>query len=181
MVKGVNEITYIKRNCIMFNSYCKNGNVVLSNLYDKCIIKFEDKTFHSSEQLYFYLLLDGSDEGRNKIMSCKTAKECKKFGRRYLKKMGWDDNEETCQRTKVQALRLAIGLKMRYCKEFRELVMNSDDKKIVEYAWWGDDDYGCVDLDENNKYNYYKGEVKGRNICGRLIMEWRKKYREHLN
>lgn len=181
MVIGVNEITYVKRDCILFNSYCKNENVVLSNLYDKCCIKFGGETFHSSEQLFFYLLLLGNDEGRNKVMSCKTAKECKKIGSRYLKKMGWDDNDETCQRAEVQALRLAIGQKMKYCKEFRELVLNSGDKKIVEYAWWGDNDYGCVDLDIDNKYSYYKGEVRGRNICGRLISEWRNKYRKTMN
>lgn len=181
MVNGINEITYVKKNCVMFNSYCRNENVVLSNLYDKCNIKFEGMTFHSSEQLFFYLLLEDCEEGRNKIMSCQTAKECKKIGSRYLKKMGWDDSNEVCQRAEVQALRFAIGLKMRYCEEFRNLVLNSGNKKIVEYAWWGDNDYGVVDLDEKNKFNYYKGEVRGRNICGRLIMEWRKKYREHLN
>lgn len=178
MVKGINEITYVKKDCILFNSYCKNENVVLSNHYDKCNIKFGNETFHSSEQLFFYLLLMGCEEGRNKVMSCKNAKDCLKVGRKYLKSIGWDDNDEACQKAEVQALRIAIRQKMKYCKEFRELVLGSGDKKIVEYAWWGDNDYGCVDLDIDNKYSYYRGEVRGRNICGRLIGECRKWWRD---
>lgn len=176
MVNGIDVKHYNKRDCVLFNSYCRNKNVVLSNLYDKCRIDYCGLVFHSSEQLFFWLLLDGNEKARSKIMQCDTAKDCKKKAKYYLERNGWNKNSEECQRAEVQALRVAIGEKMRCCKEFRELVMTSSNKKIVEYAWWGDDKYGCVDADVKNMYSWYSGILIGQNICGRLIMEWRKKY-----
>ena len=178
MVKGVNVREYVKRDCVLFNSYCKGENVVLSNHYDKCVIDYQGVIFHSSEQLFFWILLEGDDVGREKVMECKTAKECLKKGRYYLNKRGWDKDSEEVQKADLQALRVAIGEKMRCCKEFRDVVMKSGDKKIVEYSWWVKEaDYGCKDVDESLKYDWYRGVVRGQNICGRLIMEWREKYR----
>ena len=34
------------------------------------------------------------------------------------------------------------------------------------------DTFGCVDVDMENKGNWYKGVVRGQNVCGKLIMEW---------
>ena len=180
MVKGINVITYSKRDSILFNSYCRNGNVVLSNHYDKCKIDYEGLIFHSSEQIFFWILLEGNEEGREKVMEAPTAKECLKVGRKYLKKKGWDKDSEEVQLAELNALRVAIGEKMRCCEEFRNLVLSSGDKKIVEYSWWTKDpDYGCADVDERYKYDWVNGYVYGQNVCGRLIMEWRKKYREN--
>ena len=182
MVIGINNCIYNKRDVILFNSYCKNKNVVLSNLYDKCSIDYQGLTFHSSEQIFFWLLLEGNDEARAKLMECQTAKECKKLGSRYLKKMKWDDTQEWAQKAELNALRIAIGEKMRCCKEFRDLVLSSGNKKLVEYAWWDKKgEYGCYDVDPDNKYNWYRGEVVGQNICGRLLMEWRKKWNKQEN
>lgn len=182
MVEGINICTYNKRDVILFNSYCKNQNVVLSNLYDKCHIDYQGLVFHSSEQLFFWQLLDGNEEARTKVMEAQTAKECKKIGSRYLKKMGWDDTQPQVQRAELQALRVAIGEKMRCCKEFRDFVLKSGDKKLVEYAWWDKmGEYGCYDVDPANKYSWYTGQVVGQNIAGRLIMEWRKKWNNNEN
>ena len=175
MIQDVNVCTYNKCDSILFNSYCKNRNVVLSNLYDKCHIDYQGEVFHSSEQLFFWLLLEGNEKGRKRILECETAKKCKISGKYYLKKMGWDDTKPEVQRAELQALRIAIGEKMRCCDEFREIILSSN-KRIVEYAWWGDDEYGCIDLDPKYTGNWYKGQVRGQNISGRLIMEWRKKY-----
>lgn len=88
MVEGINVCTYNKSDVILFNSYCKNQHVVLSNLYDKCRIDYQGLVFHSSEQLFFWQLLDGNEEARTKVMEAQTPKECKKIGSKYLKKMG---------------------------------------------------------------------------------------------
>lgn len=176
MVNGVNVIEYDKKDCITFNSYRKGKYQVLSNLYDKCKIPFDGYIFHSSEQIFFYLLLEDCDEGRKKVMFTPSAKESKKKGSYYLKKRGWDDSKEECQRAEVQALRAAIGLKMKFCEEFRNVVLETD-KKIVEYAPWNDAVYGTVDVDEKYKWNYNEGIVRGQNICGRIIQQWRKWYR----
>ena len=132
MVKGINEITYSKKDSILFNSYCPTEYVVFSNHYDKCRIDYEGLIFHSSEQLFFWILLEGNEVGREKVMACPTAKECLKKGRYYLRKKGWDKDSEEVQRAELNALRVAIGEKMRCCEEFRNLVLSSGDKKIVE-------------------------------------------------
>ena len=69
----------------------------------------------------------------------------------------------------VPLLRLAIRVKYNCCEEFKEFLDNHPNTPIVEYAWWGDTTYGCMDEDENLKYNWYKGVVKGKNVCGRII------------
>lgn len=179
MVIGVNVREYVKKDCVLFNSYCDGENVVLSNHYDKCVIDYQGVIFHSSEQLFFWILLEEDEVGRKKVMECETAKECLKKGRYYWGKKKKKMDIEEVQRKEVQALRLAIGEKMRCCKEFRDIVMKSGNKRIVEYSWWekGDADYGCKDVDERYKYDWDRGVVRGQNICGRLIMEWREKYR----
>lgn len=182
MVTGVNVRNYKKRDVVLFNSYSKKENVVLSNHYDKCQIDYSGLVFHSSEQLFFWILLEGHEEERTKIMKCETAKECKRLGDKILKDLEWDDSQESVQRAEVNALRVAIGEKMRCCKEFRDFVLNSGNKKLVEYAWWDKKgDYGCYDVDPANKYNWYRGEVVGQNICGRIIMQWRKKWNNKEN
>ena len=175
MIENVNVLTYNKSDVILFNSHAEDENVILSNLYDKCVIDYDGEIFHSSEQLFFWLLLEGNEKGRKRILNCETAKKANASGKYYLHKDKWDDTNPEVQKKEVQALRIAIGEKMRCCSEFRNIVLGTN-KKIVEYAWWGDDGYGCVDLDPRNKYNWTRGQVRGQNICGRLIMEWRKKY-----
>ena len=179
MMNGIDIKEYEKKDSILFNSYSKLNTRVLSNLYP-CELFYNGLRFHSSEQLYFWLLLDGNDLGREIVMSAKDAKEAKKIGGKILKECGWSGKIEECQRLKVQALRVAIGVKMECCDEFRDLVLLSGDKKIVEYAWWGDNTFGCVDVNMENKGNWYNGVVRGQNVCGRLIMEWRKKWRARL-
>ena len=179
MMNGIDIKMYEKKDSILFNSYSKLNTKVLSNMYP-CEIWYEGIRFHSSEQLYFWLLLDGYPLGRELVMGAKDAKEAKKIGGKMLKGWGWSSKDESRQKASVQALRTAIGAKMAWCSEFRDVVLNSGDKKIVEYAWWGDKTFGCVDVDMENKGNWYKGAVMGQNVCGRLIMEWRKKWRARM-
>ena len=179
MNNKISNNLYEKKDSILFNSYSRTETKVLSNLYP-CEIKYINMTFNSSEQLYFWLMLDGFHLDRDDLMHAANAKEAKRIGGKVLKGMGWSEDSEYWQRRSVEALRIAIGRKMECCSEFRDLVLNSGDKKIVEYAWWGDSLFGCVDVDANNKYDWYKGAVVGRNVCGRLIMEWRKKWRARI-
>ena len=175
MMNGIDIKMYEKKDSILFNSHSKLNTRVLSNFYP-CKIKYKGIIFNSSEQLYYWLLLEGNDLARVLILDCEDARKVKVFGKKILKEMGWDKSNEDCQRAEVQALRIAIGAKMECCEEFRVLVMTSGSKKIVEYAWWGDDEWGCVDVDERYKYDWNNGVLRGQNICGRLIMEWRKKW-----
>ena len=69
----------------------------------------------------------------------------------------------------VQLLRLAIRVKYNCCREFKAFLDNHPNDYIVEYAWWGDNEYGCVDEKSSLKYDWTQGSVIGKNVCGRII------------
>lgn len=164
MVKSINEIRYEKSGVILFNSYSKIGTEVLSNLH-VCRLEYEGRIFHSSEQLFYWLKFYGYPEYQEGLMKCETPKEVKKKGERYMKKLGIADDIYR----DVQLLRLAIRVKYNCCKEFKAFLDNHPNDYIVEYAWWGDNEYGCVDEERNLKYDWKQGIVRGKNVCGRII------------
>lgn len=168
MSSRINTLRYNKSECILFNSYSRTMTEVLSN-HHICDLKYEDKTFNSSEQLFFWLRLYGYSEYQNVILQITSPKEVKTKGAQLIKRLKIGDDIVR----DVQLLRLAIRVKYNYCIEFREFLLAHPNTDIVEYAWWGDDLYGCVDEDINLKYNPKEGFVIGKNVCGRLLSEIR--------
>ena len=164
MVKSINEIRYEKSGVILFNSYSKTETEVLSNLH-LCRLTYDGQVFNSSEQLFFWLRLTGYPEHQEKLMQCSTPKDVKRTGEKFMKKLGIADDIYR----DVQLLRLAIRVKYNCCKEFKVFLDNHPNIPIVEYAWWGDNEYGCVDEDKMLKYNWEQGSVIGKNVCGRII------------
>lgn len=168
-IDEIKAVTYKKSEVILFNSYSKTDSVVLSNHYP-CKIEFGGYTFNSSEQLFFCLLLSEHPKAQKSIMACNDAKEVKTKGEGFIKRKGIKEDGKKC----IDYLRFAIRLKYKCCSEFREFLKKNPDKRIVEYAPWGDDGYGAVDVDIRNKWNWYQGEVRGQNVCGRIISGIRK-------
>ena len=164
MVKSINEIRYEKSGVILFNSYSKTETEVLSNLH-LCRLTYDGQVFNSSEQLFFWLRLTGYPEYQEKLMQCDTPKETKKMGERFMKKLGIVDDIYR----DVQLLRLAIRVKYNCCKEFKSFLDRHPNNYYVEYAWWGDSTYGCVDEECCLKSNWNQGIVRGKNVCGRII------------
>lgn len=164
MVKSINEIRYEKSGVILFNSYSTIGTEVLSNLH-LCRMEYEGEVFHSSEQLFYWLRLTGYPEHQEALLQCPTPKETKKMGEKFMNKLGIADDIYR----DVQLLRLAIRVKYNCCREFKAFLDNHPNDYIVEYAWWGDNEYGCVDEERNLKYNWKQGIVRGKNVCGRII------------
>ena len=164
MVKSINEIRYEKSGVILFNSYSTIGTEVLSNLH-LCRMEYEGKVFHSSEQLFYWLRLTGYPEHQEALLQCSTPKETKKMGEKFMEKLGIADDIYR----DVQLLRLAIRVKYNCCREFKAFLDNHPNDYIVEYAWWGDNEYGCVDEERNLKYDWKQGIVRGKNVCGRII------------
>ena len=164
MAKLINEIRYEKSGVILFNSYSKIGTEVLSNLH-LCRMQYEGKVFHSSEQLFYWLRLTGYPEHQEALLQCPTPKETKNMGDKFMKKLGIADDIYR----DVQLLRLAIRVKYNCCREFKAFLDNHPNDYIVEYAWWGDTTYGCIDENADLKYNWKEGFVRGRNVCGRII------------
>ena len=164
MSKEIKEIRYEKSKSVLFNSYSRIGTEVLSNLH-RCRMEFEGKVFNSSEQLFYWLRLYGYMEYQEELLRCETQKEVKKKGTEYMKRLGIVDDIER----DVQLLRLAIRVKYNCCVEFKKFLDNHPNTSFVEYAWWGDTTYGCIDEDSRLKYDWSKGAVRGKNICGRII------------
>ena len=164
MSETIKEFRYEKSGVILFNSYSKIGTEVLSNLH-LCRMEYEGKVFHSSEQLFYWLRLTGYPEHQEALLQCSTPKETKVMGDKFMKKLGIADEVYR----DVQLLRLAIRVKYNCCREFKAFLDNHPDIPIVEYAWWGDGEYGCVDEKSSLKYDWTQGSVIGKNVCGRII------------
>ena len=163
-INEINEVVYEKSKSVMFNSYNRIGTEVLSNLHI-CRLEYDGKVFNSSEQLFWWGRLSGYAEYQEELLRCKTPKEVKKKGTSFIKKLGIVDDIKR----DVQMLRLAIQVKYNCCEEFKKLIDKHPDKHFVEYAWWGDTTYGCIDENADLKYNWKEGFVRGRNVCGRII------------
>lgn len=164
MSKEIKEVRYEKDKVILFNSYSRIGTEVLSNLHI-CRLEYDGKVFNSSEQLFYWLRLYGYVEYQEELLRCETPKDVKKKGSEYMKKLGIVEDLER----DVQLLRLAIRVKYNCCDEFRKFLDNNHNIPIVEYAWWGDTTFGCVDEDSRLKYDWSRGAVRGKNVCGRII------------
>ncbi len=164
MIENIKEFRYEKSGVILFNSYSKTETEVLSNLH-LCRLTYDGQVFNSSEQLFFWLRLTGYPEYQEKLLQCSTPKETKKMGDRFIKKLGITGDIYR----DVQLLRLAIRVKYNCCKEFRVFLNKHPNNFYVEYAWWGDTTYGCVDEDLGLKYDWTQGSVIGKNVCGRII------------
>ncbi len=107
-------------------------------------------------------------------MECKDPKAAKALN----KELKAQYNKKQDPERDIPCLRIAICVKYLQCPEFRNFLLTHPDKPLVEYAWWKDYIYGCVDVDENFKYNLKVGQVTGKNVCGRLINEIRREGRK---
>lgn len=170
MFSGITECNYEKKDVILFNSYAKGEVECLSNLH-VCRLVYEGLEFNSSEQLFFWLRLSSSPKHQEMLMKCNTPQQVKTRGSGYLKTIKYQSRPED----DIPLLRLALQVKFNQCYEFRNFITRHSNSRFVEYAWWGDDTWGAVDIDATLKYDWYKGVVRGRNICGRLITELAKK------
>ena len=111
--------------------------------------------------IIFYF--NGHKDVQAKILKCNgingnfQAKTlCKKYEEELL------GNVEN--KVKYDILFKCIKLKAEQCELFRKLLIESKGKYLVEWAWWGDKEFGCVLED---------GVFRGKNACGRLMMKVR--------
>ena len=141
-------------NVITFNSM-KNGYGVFSNFYP-CQLEHNAVGFHSSEQMYYYLITTQNPDLQKRIMRQRSAYQVKLMHIPYgLRDKGHNRNE---------VMRLCLKTKFEQCSLFRDVLLDTADKTLIEYATWWDLYWGCYMKD-----NYYFG----CNALGRLLMELR--------
>ena len=169
-------------NSIFFNS--KFGEKVLSNMYP-CKLTYKGETFNSVEQMFHVLLYRDLID---KTMQCKTSFECKEVYKTYVldkkETKGKFESDEDYEKREKQRLmdeyrliHLCHQVKFQQFKPFRDIIINSGDKDIVEWCYWIYDKR----IDTFGTYrDKEKGLFVGGNICGRSMMEVRRKYREGI-
>lgn len=171
-MEEIKTITYDKRDVVLFNSYSKVTEV-LSN-HHACELIVGGYTFNSAEQLFYCMLLSNYPIYQEAVYKCSNAKEAKRKGDYYLRRIGWNNDPDI----EIHYLQFCQTVKYFQCKEFRTYLNSHPYDSFVEYAWWGDDFYGAVDENPELKYNWYEGNVIGKNVCGRIMMNVRDLYRK---
>lgn len=151
---------------VLFNSYCRGKEMVLSNMYP-CFMEYDGKMFNSVDHLFYWLLFDGEgmEKVRDEIMKCSgvcNGFKAKDIGRKYKDLL----NPDELDKRKRKILEICHRVKAKCCREFRDLLIESDGKNLVEFAYWGDVNYGVV-------YNKQTGMYEGMNCCGRIMMKVR--------
>lgn len=183
------EKIYDKNDVILFNSrLLKKSNTneierekgIMSNLYSGDFkIPYDGKEFHSSEQLLFYLniirwaKLVGIEDKEIKeridyLMSCKNGFEVKNTPRSHF----FYENIVNKKKKLIGLENAAIdgwknqyyilGLKYKYCKEFRHVLDKYSDKVWVENSEWGDSFSGCL-------WDFNINKFRGVNCVGRAM------------
>lgn len=178
MKKLVRE--YKIEDSIFFNS--KYGEKVLSNMFP-CKLVYDGVVYNSVEQMFHCLLYKMLLE---KNMECRNAFECKEVYKTYVleKKASklWGEGADDVRRRERERLmdeyriiHLCHQVKFQQCQQFRDIIINSGNKPIVEWCYWIADK--SIDT-----FGTYRDEEKrlfiGINACGRSMMEVRREFRE---
>jgi ribA/ribD-fused uncharacterized protein len=131
---------------------------VFSNWFP-CIIKYMDKVFYSTEQLFMYIkatnlkyhkddskeVIENNELIAKQILMCRCPKELQKFGRMLLINIdAWNEDS-------AEHLKNCIILKFTqnsYLKEFLDIIYNN---KYIIVEGKADQNYGCgLDFDPSN-------------------------------
>jgi len=165
---------------ILYNSYKKDGSEILSNFYQVDIL-YKGKVYNCVDQLYYYRMFTEncnedvplSDEVIEALMKCKSGGEIKhnnlvtsfenKLTRYWNKRIG--KKEWSYRQWKL--IYESIKLKFDCCQEFRDYLIETQDRMIAEDSFWIDTFWGTVC--DGDKYI-------GVNASGRCLMSIRDEY-----
>lgn len=160
-MKKVGKRYYRAEESILFNSRVKEWRV-LSNMHP-CSIYYNGIRFESSEMLYWWLRFQGEGMERQRVRDSLIAQhgywngfECKRIAKENAALLNPDIDEWDC-------LLVALRAKAEFCSEFREALIKSKGKNLVELAPWDVKKYGAAP-------NPKSGLIEGGNGCGRLMM-----------
>lgn len=153
---------YKKGECIAFNS--KNENYILSNMYC-CKLRVNNNVFYGVDCYYYYALAQLVNDNKlaKDILNCKGVCACFD-AKRIFQKRYKDFENDIDIKVRFQFIKEGIRIKATQCDEFRKELIESGNKDLVEFAWWGDSLWGC-ELKGN--------EYIGVNACGRIMMSVR--------
>lgn len=138
---------------------------VFSNMFP-CKLIWKDVEFNSVEQVFHYSCYKENSEMQTKIVNCKNGYEVKAVCKGQHRDA--DFNEK-----KFEILKSCIRLKFDQCEQFRTLLMLTGNIPLVEWAPWGDVEYGtCKYMKDGEEW------LIGENATGRLMMQIRQEHKE---
>lgn len=162
------EIRNYYLDVIAFNSKCSGEERVLSNMWNWCFIKYDGKIFESSEKLFSWLSCE-SEGVKAEILNSTSPFEAKKLLSDYNKEWGNKWFQYQYEQQCIKNMWLALRLKAKYCKRFREYLLKSGDSQLVEYCYWLDKTKKDDDL-WGTRRDYDNDMYIGVNATGRIMM-----------
>lgn len=149
---------YSKQNSITFNTSNRN-TYVLSNFYP-CKLTYNGVNFHSAEQLYYYLCTTTRPDIQAVVMQQPNALAVKKLHISYT------DRDADWVRNRNAIMLTVLQTKFEQCPEYRNYLLSTGNKDMLEFAYWWDLYWGCSTTKNSNYY-------VGVNALGRLHMQVR--------
>lgn len=161
---------YEKKDCICFNGKSKGDERILSNYYP-FNFTVGGVEFHSVEQYYHWKRFEGHPTEQAKILTYTGAKNAHES--RHYAHIRTNKGKLIMDETKrIDIMREGLYAKINHCKEFKDYLLSTGSKELVEYITWDDKD--------SNDFWGAKSEgrgkqptIKGRNVLGKLLMELR--------
>lgn len=161
---------YEKKDCICFNGKSKGDERVLSNYYP-FDFNVGGVEFHSVEQYYHWKRFEGHPKEQAKILTY-TGEKNAHLSRHYAHIRPNQGKLIMDETKRIGIMREGLYAKINYCKEFKDYLLSTGSKDLVEYITWDDKD--------SNDFWGAKSEgrgkqptIKGRNVLGKLLMELR--------
>lgn len=167
-IKSLNSVSiYEKKDCICFNGKSKGDERVLSNYYP-FNFNVGGVEFYSVEQYYHYRRFEGHPTEQAKILTYTGAKNAHES--RHYAHIRTNQGKLIMDETKrIEIMYEGLTYKFIQCKEFKDYLLSTGSKELVEFAPWGDDFWGTI----NSVDEYGKKILEGQNILGKLLMELR--------
>ena len=145
--------------------------------FTKCVIKYDGKTFTSSEQLFMWMKADffGDDHIASAILRASSPEEARSLGRKVK---NYDDSE--WDKVRVDYMYQAVKLKFLWSIDLKNKLCDHkyDGKQFVEAAYydriWG--------IGYNEKDALITPEYKwGRNELGKILNKVRDSFKNERN
>lgn len=157
---------YEKKDCICFNGKSKGDERILSNYYP-FDFNVGGVEFHSVEQYYHWKRFEGHPKEQAKILTY--TGENNAHESRHYAHIRTNQGKLIMDETKrIVIMYEGLTYKFLQCKEFKDYLLSTGSKELVEVAPWGDSFWGAVGEGRGKQPT-----IKGRNVLGKLLMELR--------
>ena len=149
---------------ITFNSY--NEHFILSNMFP-VLLEYKGMTFYGVDHLFHYLLYYQHPDIQKDIMK-KAKGICGNYKAKQISEKNKELISDITPSQQRNLLKKCMQLKFQQSQHCRDYLLSTENKQLVEFAFWGDTYWGCVLRD---------GKYEGENQTGKILMEIRDELR----